>query len=67
MGKSKENPRYEVFSFRANDEEAAEIAAAVPKGERASYFLAAVKEKVLRERQRQMDEVVDSFDRRLQA
>lgn len=58
MGKPKENPRYRVFSFRAADEEEAEIESAVPEGKRAAYFLAAVKEKIRRDRQRRMDETL---------
>lgn len=61
MGKRIKSPRYRVFSLRANDEEAAEIESAVPVGARAAFFLAAVKEKISRDRQKVMDETLRGF------
>jgi len=51
MGK----PRYNVFPFRANDQEAREILTNVPAGQRAAFFRDAVLEKIRRERQRRVD------------
>jgi hypothetical protein len=58
MGKMKHHPRYNVLSFRATDEELAEIRAAIGKRTRQNYLLEAVKEKITRDRQRVNEERV---------
>lgn len=47
MGAMKENPRYNVLSFRASDEERAVIEAAINGGSKQTFLLAAALEKVM--------------------
>ncbi len=47
MGAMKENPRYNVLSFRASDEELKVIEAAINGGSKQNFLLAAALEKVL--------------------
>lgn len=57
MGKMKENPRHNVFSFRVADDERDEILAAIPRRKtRQAFILEAVLEKIRRERQAEIDE-----------
>lgn len=58
MGKMKQNPRYNVLSFRATDEELAEIRAAIGRRTRQAFLLEAVREKIVGDRQRAVDERV---------
>ena len=55
MGKPRTDPRYNVFPFRASEQEAKEILANVPAGQRATFFRDAVLEKIRRDRQRRVD------------
>jgi len=47
MGAKTENPRYNVLSFRASDEERQVIEAAINGGKKQDFLLAAALEKVL--------------------
>lgn len=49
MGKMKLNPRYNVLSFRASDEEQKVIDAAINGGSRQQFLLEAALEKILRD------------------
>jgi hypothetical protein len=54
MGKSKQNPRYNVISCRASDAERERIWTAVGKGNLSAFVLEAVLEKVKREQLREV-------------
>lgn len=60
MGKFKENPRYNVISFRAGDQEYSEIRALVGDGRWSEFMREAAMEKVQRERQRRMDDALSA-------
>lgn len=58
MGKMKENPRYNVLSFRACDRVYFDVVAAVTATGKplADYLLTAVEEKLARDRHKQLDD-----------
>jgi len=60
MGKMKLNPRYNVLSFRASDEELAVIDAAINGGSRQRFLLEAALEKILRDEEFAFRERVSS-------
>lgn len=60
MGRMKQNPRYNVISFRVSDEELQVIEAAINGGSRQSFLLAAALEKILRDEDYSFRERVSS-------
>lgn len=58
MGKTRQNPRYNVISCRVSDAELAEITSAIGSGTRQEYLLAAVSEKLINDRQAAIDEMI---------
>jgi len=65
MGSPRQNPRYNVFPFRASDQEAQEIMGHVPAGRRATFFRDAVLEKIRREKQKRMDDALSSRQKKV--
>lgn len=63
MGRMKQNPKYNVLSFRASDAEKKVIEAAINGGSRQGFLLAAALEKVLHDEQYAYRERVDSLVR----
>lgn len=63
MGAMKENPRYNVLSFRASDEELQVIEAAINGGSRQQFLLAAALEKVLHDEDYSYRERFDALQR----